>query len=248
MHDMCGRVIQASPPDQLGLKIIDALDPRDNRVTGDPFGNVPPRYNGAPSQQLWVIRQNPQTGARSLDLLQWGLIPYWCKDKPKPPPINAKAETVDRLPMFREAYRKRRCIVPIDGFFEWMAVKGAKVKQPYAIAMKDRSPFGLAGLWENWKNPATGEWVRTFCIITTSTNELVGRIHDRMPAIFRPEDYSRWLALDPARPSLLQPFPSEPMEIWPITTRVNSPKNDDADLLEPLADADACRPKDGNSA
>jgi len=93
---MCGRVIQASPPDQLGLKIIDALDPRDNRVTGDPFGNVPPRYNGAPSQQLWVIRQNPQTGERSLDLLQWGLIPYWCKDKPKPPPINAKAETVDR--------------------------------------------------------------------------------------------------------------------------------------------------------
>jgi hypothetical protein len=101
---MCGRVIQASPPDQLGLKIIDALDPRDNRVTGDPFGNVPPRYNGAPSQQLGVIRQNPQTGERSLDLLQWGLIPYWCKDKPKPPPINAKAETVDRLPMFREAY------------------------------------------------------------------------------------------------------------------------------------------------
>ena len=156
MHDMCGRVIQASPPDQLGLKIIDALDPRDNRVTGGPFGNVPPRYNGAPSQQLWVIRQNPQTSERSIDLLQWGLIPYWCEDKPKPPPINAKAETVDRLPMFREAYRKRRCIVPIDGFFEWMAVKGSKVKQPYAIAMQDRSPFGLAGLWENWKNPATG--------------------------------------------------------------------------------------------
>ena len=80
MDDMCGRVIQASPSDQLGLKIIDALDPRDNRVTGDPFGNVPPRYNGAPSQQLWVIRQNPQTGERSLDLLQGGLIPYWCKD------------------------------------------------------------------------------------------------------------------------------------------------------------------------
>ena len=81
------------PSDQLGLKIIDALDPRDNLVPGDPFGNVPPRYNGAPSQQLWVIRQNPQTGERSLDLLQWGLIPYWCQDKPKPPPINAKAET-----------------------------------------------------------------------------------------------------------------------------------------------------------
>jgi putative SOS response-associated peptidase YedK len=114
--------------------------------------------------------------------------------------------------------------------------------------MQDRSPFGLAGLWENWKNPATGEWVRTFCIITTAANELVGRIHDRMPAILRPEDYSRWLALDPDGPNLLQPFPSEPMIIWPISTRVNSPKNDDADLLEPLADADACWPPEGNSA
>ena len=173
------------------------------------FGDVPPRYNGAPSQQLWVIRRNPRTGERSLDLLQWGLIPYWCKDKPKPPPMNAKAETVDRLPMFREAYRKRRCIVRMDGFFEWLAIKGGKVKQPYVPRfMKDRSPFGLAGLWENWKNPATGEWVRTFCIITTAANELVGRIHDRMPAILRPEDYGRWLALDPDGPNLLQPFPS----------------------------------------
>jgi putative SOS response-associated peptidase YedK len=171
------------------------------------------------------------------------LIPYWCKEKPKPPPINAKAETVDRLPMIPEAYRKRRCIVPIDGFFEWMAVKGSKVKQPYAIAMKDRSPFGLAGLWENWKDPGSGEWLRTFCIITTAANELVGRIHDRMPAIVRPEDYDRWLALD-----LEASFPSEPMAIWPISTRVNSPKNDDPDLLEPLADADACWPLDGNSA
>jgi SOS response associated peptidase (SRAP) len=149
--------------------------------------------------------------------------------------------------MFRKAYRKRRCIVPIDSFFEWMAIKGAKVKQPYAIAMQDRSPFGLAGLWENWKNPASGEWVRTFCI-TASANELVGRIHDPMPAILRPEDYGRWLAVDPDGPDLLQAFPSEPMEIWPISTRVNSSKNDDADLLKPLADADACWPKDGNSA
>ena len=110
---MCGRVIQASLPDQLSARAQNhrCSRSRDDRVIGDPFGNVPPRYNGAPSQQLWVIRQNPQTGERSLDLLQWGLIPYWCKDKPKPP-INAKPETVDRLPTFREAYRKRRCIVP----------------------------------------------------------------------------------------------------------------------------------------
>ena len=185
---MCGRVVQASPPDQLGLRVVSALDPRDNRVRADRYGNVPPRYNAAPSQELWVIRRNPETGEASMDLLKWGLIPYWCKERPKPPPINAKAETVSKLPMFREAYRKRRCIVPVDGFFEWRAERGSK--QPYAIAMKDRSPFGLAGLWENWKDPATGEWVRTFCIITTAANDLVSRIHDRMPAILRPEDYA----------------------------------------------------------
>jgi len=145
---MCGRVIQASPPDQLGLKIIDALDPRDSRVSRDRYGNVPPRYNGAPSQQLWVIRQHPETGERSLDLLQWGLIPYWCKDKPKPP-INAKAETVDRLPMFREAFRKRRCIVPIDGFFEWMA--GQRRKGEAALRHRDE---GSLTLWLGW---AVGE-------------------------------------------------------------------------------------------
>ena len=160
---MCGRVIQASPPDLLGLKIVAALDGRDNRIPTDRFGNMPARYNGAPSQELWVLRRRPDTGERSLDLLRWGLIPSWCKEKPKPPPINAKGETAAKLPMFREAFARRRCILPIDGFYEWRAIKGAKVKQPYAIAMKDRSPFGLAGLWENWKEPATGEWIRTFC-------------------------------------------------------------------------------------
>jgi len=115
MQDMCGRVIQASPPDQLGLKIIDALDPRDNRVTGDPFGNVPPRYNGAPSQQLWVIRQNPQTGERSLDLLQWGLIPYWCKDKPKPPPITPRLRTPRRSIPTRCAHSSARKPNAISG-------------------------------------------------------------------------------------------------------------------------------------
>src|SRR3954453_19576020 len=150
-------VIQASPPDQLGLRIVHALKDRDNRIKVATARNTPPRYNAAPSQELWVIRQNRDTGERSLDLLKWGLIPYWCKEKPKPPPINAKCETVVKLPMFRDAYAKRRCIMPIDGFFEWKAILGSKAKQPYAIAMKDRSPFGLAGLWENWKDPATGE-------------------------------------------------------------------------------------------
>lgn len=240
---MCGRVIQASGPEQLGLRIVSGLEDRDSRL-----GNFPPRYNGAPSQQLWVIRRNATTGQRSLDLLRWGLIPYWSTEKPKPPPINAKAESVGKAPMFRDAYVKRRCIMPVDGFFEWRAVRGTKVKQPYAIAMKDRSPFGLAGLWENWKDPVSGEWVRSFCVITTDANALVAEIHDRMPVILAPGDYDRWLGDEPDPRDLLRTYPAEPMTMWPVSTRVNSPKNDDEDLLRPAAEADACAPPDGNSA
>jgi putative SOS response-associated peptidase YedK len=239
---MCGRVVQASGPDLLGLRIVSSFEGRDRRG-----GNLPPRYNGAPSQELWAIRQHPETGERTLDLLKWGLIPYSMEAKPKPPPINAKAETVAKAPMFRDAYRRRRCIVPIDAFFEWKAVLGTKVKQPFAIAMADRSPFGLAGLWENWKAP-TGEWVRTFAVITTTANDLVAEIHDRMPAILTPQDYDRWLGPEADPGELLRPFPSELMTFWPVSTRVNTPKNDDPDLLMPCVEANSDAPPDGNSA
>ena len=161
MDVMCGRVIQSSGA--FNLAIVHGMNIHDSRIS-----NYPRRYNAAPSQELLVIRRNRDTGQVSLDPLRWGLIPYWCKDpKGGRKPINAKAETVARLPMFRDAYARRRCIVPVDGFFEWKAIKGQKAKQPYAIAMKDGSPFGLGGLWENWKDPTSGEWVRTFAIITT---------------------------------------------------------------------------------
>src|SRR4029453_17024965 len=115
--------------------------------------SVPRRYNAAPSKELLVVRQDHKTGERSFDLLKWGLIPHWCSDRRGGRrPINAKAESVARLPSFRDAYAQRRCIVPVDGFFEWRAIRGVGRKQPYAIAMKDGSPFGLAGLWENWRN------------------------------------------------------------------------------------------------
>jgi putative SOS response-associated peptidase YedK len=146
---MCGRVIQSSGP--LRLAIVDGLNVADSRMD-----NVPPRYNAAPSQELLIIRQNHKTGERSLDLIKWGLIPHWCTDPSGGrKPINAKVENISRLPTFRDAYALRRCIVPVDGFFEWRAIKGAR-KQPYAIARKDGLPFGLAGLWENWRNPNTG--------------------------------------------------------------------------------------------
>jgi SOS response associated peptidase (SRAP) len=156
LRTMCGRVIQSGGP--IRYAIVDGIDLHDSRVH-----NYPPLWNAAPSQELLVIRRNHQTGEVSLDPLRWGLIPYGCQDpKGGRKPINAKCETVDRLPMFRDAYRRRRCIVPVDGFFEWKAIKGQKAKQPFAIAMKDGKPFGIGGLWENWKDPTSGEWIRTF--------------------------------------------------------------------------------------
>src|SRR6476646_7618186 len=130
---MCGRIIQSSGP--LRLAIVEGLNVSDSRM-----GNVRPRYNAAPSQELLVIRENHKTGERSLDLLKWGLIPHGCQDpKGGRKPINAKSETITLKPTFRDAYRLRRCIVPVDGFFEWQATKGGK--QPYAIGMKDGTPF-----------------------------------------------------------------------------------------------------------
>jgi len=211
---MCGRVIQSSGP--LRYAIVDGMNVRDSRVH-----NYPPRWNAAPSQELLVIRRNHKTGEVSLDPLRWGLIPYWCNDpNGGRKPINAKFETVRDLPTFRDAYRKRRCIVPVDGFFEWKAIKGQKAKQPYAIAMKDSSPFGVAGIWENWKEPASGEWIRTFAIITTDSNELVAEIHDRMPVILAPADYARWLGDEPDPRDLMRPFPAHLMRMWPISTRL----------------------------
>ena len=157
---MCGRVIQSSGP--LRYAIVDGMNVRDSRVH-----NYPSRWNAAPSQELLVIRRNHRNGEVSLDPLRWGLIPNWCNDPTGGrKPINAKCETVRDLPSFRDAYRARRCIVPVDGFFEWKAIKGQRAKQPYAIAMKNGAPFGLASIWKNRKDPVSGEWARAFSIET----------------------------------------------------------------------------------
>jgi putative SOS response-associated peptidase YedK len=222
---MCGRIIQSSGP--LQLAIVDGLNVPDSRVSGPK-----PRYNGAPSQELLVIRENHGSGQRSIDLLRWGLIPHRCADPAGGrKPINAKAETVSRLPTFRDAYARRRCIVPIDGFFEWHATREGR--RPYAIAMRDGSPFAVGALWENWKSPITGHWVRTFCIITTPANVMVSRIHDRMPLILARGDLDRWLGPEQDPGDLLRSYPSADMRMWPISTRVNSPNNDDPSILEP---------------
>ena len=223
---MCGRFTQ-SDKTLPGLDLVvpeEAVD-RETRAT---------RYNGAPSQDFWVIRRHPKTGLYHRDLLRWGLIPYWCKDaNGGRKPINARSETVANLASYRDAYAKRRCIVPVDNFFEWR--KTTPPKQPFAIGMADGSAFGLAGIWENWKDPASGEFIRTFCILTCPANELITGIHDRMPVILPPDAYHRWLSpLEPDPNDLLRPFPAELMRMWPVSTRVNSPQNDDASLLDPL--------------
>ena len=232
IEPMCGRVTQRSG-ELPGLVTITG-DGYDARVK-DPKDWV--RFNGAPSQDFWIIRRRPKTGATQRDRMTWGLIPYWVKDRTGGrKPINARAESVIKLPSFRDAYQRRRCLLSVDNFFEWRAIKGAKAKQPYAIAMKSGEPFALAAIWENWKVPGTEEWMRTFAIITTTANELVADIHDRMPVIVPSDAYERWLAnIEPDPRELLVPFPSQLMRMWPISTRVNKPENDDAGILEPLA-------------
>jgi putative SOS response-associated peptidase YedK len=138
-------------------------------------------------------------------------------------------------------HRGRRYVIPssdqTDEVFgiHRKAIKGQKAKQPYAIAMKDGAPFGIAGIWENWKEPASGEWIRTFAIITTDSNELVADIHDRMPVILTPADYARWLGEEPDPRDLMRPFPADLLRMWPISTRVNKPENDDPAIIEPIA-------------
>lgn len=221
---MCGRFTQEGE----SLPGIE-VEPENGQDAGD-AERV--RYNGAPSQDFWVIRRHPETGRYHRGCLIWGLIPHWVKESDGGrKPINARSETVSRLPSFRDTYAKRRCIVPISNFFEWR--KTTPPKQPYAIGMKNGAPFGLAGIWENWKNPETEEYVRTFCILTCPANELIATIHDRMPVILPRAAYDRWLSpIEPDPRDLLAPYPAEQMRMWPISTRVNSPRNDDPSILD----------------
>src|SRR5690348_5913773 len=151
--------------------------------------------------------------------------------------INPKAETVAEKPAFREAFRARRCLIPADAFYEWKRL-GPKEKQPYAIVMRDRSLFALAGLWERWKDRASGEIVRSCTIITTTPNEVCAPIHDRMPVILDPENYGRWLGEEDADPvrllMMLTPFPAERMTCFPVDPKVGNVKNDEPALMEEL--------------
>jgi len=197
---------------------------------------VKPRYNIAPSQDVAVVHRLPDDRDRRLAMLRWGLIPAWVKDPAKPQqPINARAGTAAEKPMFRDAFRRRRCLIPADGFYEWQQEGGRK--QPVYIHMKDGEPFAFAGLWEHWEKPGQ-EPIDSCVILTTEPNELLAQVHNRMPVILDPTDYEQWL--DPAVQDvsrltpLLRPYPSEEMKFYPVNLRVNNPKHDDLLCVEPL--------------
>ncbi len=194
-----------------------------------------PSYNVAPQSTQPVVRLNRDSGNREFALMRWGLVPYWAKDaKMAYTTINARAEEVASKPAYREALKKRRCLIPADAFYEWQTVS-KKSRKPYAIALQSGEPYALAGLWERWK-PDQGPVLETFTILTTDPNEVTEPFHNRMPVILKPSDYDRWLEPgDPAQPpvDLMRPFPAEKMHAWPVSDRVGNVRNDDPQLLEP---------------
>lgn len=189
-----------------------------------------PRWNIAPTQQVPTIRQHRAEPERIFGLMRWGLIPYWAKDASIGlKTINAMSETAAEKPAFRDAMRRRRCLIPADGFYEWKR-SGPKEKQPFQFGMADGAPFAFAGLWDRWLAPDR-ETLESCTILTTAPNSLVSAVHDRMPAILAPEDYDLWLdpgIRDPKRVlDCLRPFDAHLMKKYAVSTRVNRSENDD---------------------
>ena len=223
---MCGRFT---------LFEADKILSKEFGVSGVP--PLSPRYNIAPSQPVAAVRATSTEGGREFALLRWGLIPSWSKD-----PvignrlINARGETLAEKPAFRGSLKYKRCLILADGFYEWKGAPGRKTKTPFFIHMKDRKPFAFAGLWDSWNSP-DGAQVKSCAIITTTPNELMSIIHNRMPAILHPRDYAKWLDPSPQTPDqlkpLIKPFPAEMMNAYPVSTLVNTPANDTPELVLP---------------
>jgi putative SOS response-associated peptidase YedK len=222
---MCGRFTLFEP---------DKVLAKEFGVSGIP--SLSPRYNIAPSQPVAAVRATPTASGREIAFLRWGLIPSWSKD----PAIgnrliNARAETASEKPSFRNAFKRHRCLIPANGFYEWQRLE--RGKQPYFIRMRDERLFAFAGLWDRWESPGKGV-IETCTILTTAANAVLAPIHDRMPVILPQADYDRWL--DPALLNtdslapLLVPFPPEDMLAFPVSPRVNAPTVDDERCIAPL--------------
>jgi putative SOS response-associated peptidase YedK len=223
---MCGRYTLTAPG-EIVAEIFELVD----------VPPILPRYNLAPTQEAAVVRVVKPGAPRILASLRWGLIPYWAQDPAiGNRMINARAESLAEKPAYRDSFRRRRCLVPADGFYEWKKLD-AKTKQPYLIHRQDRRPFAFAGLWDAWRSPESGP-LETFTIITTSPNDLLRPLHDRMPVILDPRDYAAWL--DPANrnaahlQSLLAPAPETGWQATPVSRAVNHADHDEPDCIEPL--------------
>jgi len=230
---MCGRFVQKTPLGEIQVLF----------ETVNPVPNAPPHYNAAPTQDLAVVRFNPQTRVRQLDLLRWGLVPLWAKDLAVGPKcINARAETVATNKIFREAFERRRCLIPSDGFYEWRKT-GPKATEPYAVMAADGGVCAYAGLWERWRNPADGSIVRSFTVVTTEANDPCRPIHERMPVILPRAAWSTWLGETGASPqallALLRPISAEAVRVYRVSPAVGNVKNDDPSLLAPFEAATA---------
>jgi putative SOS response-associated peptidase YedK len=214
---MCGRFTLTRPDQDLAVQFS---------LPGVP--EIKPRYNIAPTQPVAAVRLDPTSLNRELVFLTWGLVPFWAKDpKIGSRMINARSETVATKPAFRAAFRRRRCLVVADGFFEWQRIEGGK--QPYWICLREGGPFAFAGLWERWEG-AEGSEIESCTLLTTQPNELLRDIHNRMPVILDPGDYDLWLdpaiqKVEPLEP-LFRPFPSELLRTVPVGRFVNSPRNE----------------------
>ena len=235
---MCRRYVQTMPADAMRELF---------RTAGAP-PNLAPSWNVAPTQPAPVVRRHPETGERHLNPLRWGLLPHWVKaPKGAQQPINVRAETVATNPMFKQAFAKRRCLVPAEAFYEWKvepdafyegkAEPGAFYegkaepggKQPFAIAPSSGEGMAFAGIWGGWRGEG-GEVVQTFAVVTTDANAPMRTIHDRMPVILAAGDWAEWLeGGDPAR--LLRPAPDELLRLWPVSKAVNTPRNNGPELL-----------------
>jgi len=221
---MCGRFTLTVSPDELQAAFPNFHIPHD----------IPPSYNIAPSQPIPVVAND---GKKNLDFFRWGLIPSWTKEDKlgKYNLINARSETVAEKASFKTSFRRRRCLILTDGFFEWSKSISGKGKTPYYITLKDQSPFAFAGLWDIWHSPE-GDLLKSACILTTTPNNLVKPIHDRMPVIIPSEKYAEWLKPEEGQPEefqpLLVPYPAESMQAYPVSTYVNSPKNNSPQCIQ----------------
>ena len=195
---------------------------------------VKARYNIAPTQLIAAIRKDEQE-VPELAMLRWGLVPFWAKDPAiGNRMINARAETVAEKPSFRNAYRKRRCLILADGFYEWQ--KDAHGKTPYFISLQDGKPFAFAGLWESWHNKDSDESLQTVAVITTAANEFMSTLHHRMPVVLRPEVAGRWLAGEGG--ILVESTENAPdFRAWPVDRKVNNARNESRDLIDATGEA-----------